>query len=213
VKYSVRNHTWSIPWLHTTTGAQTPRTVQGVVERGLARVFQSPLCDSLRRLNLSGPRFTATPIAHRHSCRGTWARVTVDQFRHLALQTCYGRSGTPAQRGAVGRSGADMARCPGRPRAAGRAAARPARPPAAGRAPPHGLVTARGALAVRALLLVRCTPDSLRYSVPLFNLERQCDRALGEKHARLAQKLGQLQPLIAALRQECMGHLACFGPT
>jgi hypothetical protein len=25
----------------------------------------------------------------RATCRGAWARVNVDQFRHLALQTCY----------------------------------------------------------------------------------------------------------------------------
>jgi hypothetical protein len=24
----------------------------------------------------------------RDTCRGAWARVTIDQFRHLALQTC-----------------------------------------------------------------------------------------------------------------------------
>ena len=35
----------------------------------------------------------------------------------------------------------------------------------------------------------------------------------GEKEAKLAQQLGQLQPFIAAFPQECMGQLACFGPT
>ena len=34
-----------------------------------------------------------------------------------------------------------------------------------------------------------------------------------EKDAKLAQKLGQLQPFIAALPQESMGQLASFGPT
>jgi hypothetical protein len=34
-----------------------------------------------------------------------------------------------------------------------------------------------------------------------------------EKDAKLAQKLGQLQPFLAALPQECMGQLASFGPT
>jgi hypothetical protein len=29
----------------------------------------------------------------------------------------------------------------------------------------------------------------------------------------LAQMLGQLQPFIAVLPQECMGQLASFGPT
>ena len=35
----------------------------------------------------------------------------------------------------------------------------------------------------------------------------------GEKDAKLAQKLGQLQPFIVALPQESMGQLASFGPT
>ena len=34
-----------------------------------------------------------------------------------------------------------------------------------------------------------------------------------EKDAQLAQKLGQLQPLIAVFPQECVGQLASFGPT
>jgi hypothetical protein len=34
-----------------------------------------------------------------------------------------------------------------------------------------------------------------------------------EKDAKLAQKLGQLQPFLAVLPQECMGQLAHFGPT
>jgi hypothetical protein len=34
-----------------------------------------------------------------------------------------------------------------------------------------------------------------------------------EEDAKLAQKLGQLQPFIAVSRQECMGQLAAFGPT
>jgi hypothetical protein len=33
-----------------------------------------------------------------------------------------------------------------------------------------------------------------------------------EKDAKLAQRLGQLQPFIAILPQECMGQLASFGP-
>jgi hypothetical protein len=35
----------------------------------------------------------------------------------------------------------------------------------------------------------------------------------GERDATSAQKLGQLQPLIAVFPQGCMGHLASFGPT
>ena len=35
----------------------------------------------------------------------------------------------------------------------------------------------------------------------------------GEKEAKLAQKLDQLQPFVAACRQKCMGQLASFGPT
>ena len=34
-----------------------------------------------------------------------------------------------------------------------------------------------------------------------------------EKDAKLAQKLGQLQPFIVVFPQECMGQLASFGPT
>jgi hypothetical protein len=34
-----------------------------------------------------------------------------------------------------------------------------------------------------------------------------------EKDAKLAQKLGQLQPFKAVFLQECMGQLASFGPT
>ena len=36
---------------------------------------------------------------------------------------------------------------------------------------------------------------------------------LSEKDAKLAQKLGQLQPFIAVFPQECVGQLAHFGPT
>ena len=38
-------------------------------------------------------------------------------------------------------------------------------------------------------------------------------RASSGKGAKLAQKLGQLQPLVAALPQECMRQLGSFGPT
>jgi hypothetical protein len=34
-----------------------------------------------------------------------------------------------------------------------------------------------------------------------------------KKDAKLAQKLGQLQPFVAALAQDRMGQLASFGPT
>ena len=70
---------------------------------------------------------------------------------------------------------------------------------------------------------------SLRDPVPLF-LKPQCDRTLargcrlqprraaaaragGEKDAKLAQKLGQLQQFIAVFPSECMDQLASFGPT
>jgi hypothetical protein len=36
---------------------------------------------------------------------------------------------------------------------------------------------------------------------------------LSEKDAKLAQKLGQLQPFMDVSPQECMGQLASFGPT
>ena len=42
---------------------------------------------------------------------------------------------------------------------------------------------------------------------------RRLAHAAGENEAQLAQKLGQLQPLIALFSQECMGQLAFFGPT
>ena len=38
-------------------------------------------------------------------------------------------------------------------------------------------------------------------------------RGQSEKDAKLAQKLGQLQPFIVVFPQECMGQLASFGPT
>ena len=37
--------------------------------------------------------------------------------------------------------------------------------------------------------------------------------AQSEKDAKLAQKLGQLQPFLAEFPQECAGQLASFGPT
>ena len=37
--------------------------------------------------------------------------------------------------------------------------------------------------------------------------------AKSEKDAKLAQKLGQLQPFIAVFLQECTGYLAYFGST
>ena len=38
-------------------------------------------------------------------------------------------------------------------------------------------------------------------------------RRSSEKDAKLAQKLGQLQPFIAVFPPECMGQLGSFGPT
>ena len=37
--------------------------------------------------------------------------------------------------------------------------------------------------------------------------------AASEKDAKLAQKLDQLQPVLAVFLQECMGQLTSFGPT
>jgi hypothetical protein len=34
------------------------------------------------------------PAGSGSACRGTWARVTIDPVRHLALQTCFGHSGS-----------------------------------------------------------------------------------------------------------------------
>ena len=55
-------------------------------------------------------------------------------------------------------------------------------------------------------------PSGLQYKAPLARggaavLHRS------EKDVKLAQKLGQLQPFVAVLPQECMGQLASFGPT
>jgi hypothetical protein len=33
----------------------------------------------------------SVPLFLKRQCRGTWARVTINQFRRLALQTCYGQ--------------------------------------------------------------------------------------------------------------------------
>jgi hypothetical protein len=38
-------------------------------------------------------------------------------------------------------------------------------------------------------------------------------KLISEQDAKLAQKLGQLQPFLAVFPQECMGQLASFGPT
>jgi hypothetical protein len=42
---------------------------------------------------------------------------------------------------------------------------------------------------------------------------RELPQPTSEKDAKLAQKLGQLQPFIAVFPHECMGQLASFGPT
>jgi hypothetical protein len=51
-----------------------------------------------------------------------------------------------------------------------------------------------------------------RCRVP-FRHHEACPRTASEKDAKLAQKLGQLQPFIAAFPPECMGQLTYFGPT
>jgi hypothetical protein len=50
---------------------------------------------SYKRLKLAqllGQRGVFLTFRHSHlkTCRGTWARVTIDQFIHMALQTLYG---------------------------------------------------------------------------------------------------------------------------
>ena len=53
-----------------------------------------------------------------------------------------------------------------------------------------------------------------RSSTPAWPSRRPAaGRPTREEDAELAQKLGQLQPFIAAFPQECMGQLASFGPT
>jgi hypothetical protein len=54
--------------------------------------------------------------------------------------------------------------------------------------------------------------------VPAFSRSQQiqaCEDMIVEvrEDAKLAQKLGQLQPFIAAFPQECTGRLVSFGPT
>jgi hypothetical protein len=44
-------------------------------------------------------------------------------------------------------------------------------------------------------------------------VQRDQPPGTSEKDAKLAQKLGQLQPFIAVFPQECMGQLAYFWPT
>jgi hypothetical protein len=51
--------------------------------------------------------------------------------------------------------------------------------------------------------------DVLRPYSRLYPVSTDCS----EKCAKLAQKLGQLQPFIAVFPQECLGQLASFGPT
>jgi hypothetical protein len=40
--------------------------------------------------DLGGGERRASKVIGRAGCRGAWARVTIDQFRHLALQPCQG---------------------------------------------------------------------------------------------------------------------------
>ena len=47
--------------------------------------------------------------------------------------------------------------------------------------------------------------------VPEWNCH--CSDSAGEKDAKLAQKLGQLQPFITAFAQQCTDQLASFGST
>jgi hypothetical protein len=48
---------------------------------------------------------------------------------------------------------------------------------------------------------------------PLVAAAKKVPTITSEKDAKLAQKLGQLQPFAAVFPQECMGQLASFGPT
>ena len=54
--------------------------------------------------------------------------------------------------------------------------------------------------------LLPCCANLLRLNPPNGSAEQQ-----GEKAAKLAQKLDQLQPFIAVFPQECMGQLALLG--
>jgi hypothetical protein len=56
-----------------------------------------------------------------------------------------------------------------------------------------------------------CTTIHIQHSAQTWAL-KGCARQ-SEKAAKLAQKLGQLQPFLAILPQKEMGQLAHFGPT
>jgi hypothetical protein len=68
------------------------------------------------------------------------------------------------------------------------------------------------------LPLIRFTPESRTYSVPLF-LKRQCDRTLGGGPRRCRARAvppvgrGESEKFSAILPRECMGQPASFGPT
>jgi hypothetical protein len=47
----------------------------------------------------------------------------------------------------------------------------------------------------------------VRETAPCYKFPQQ-----SEEDTKLAQKLGQLQPIIALFPQECMGQLSSFGP-
>ena len=52
-----------------------------------------------------------------------------------------------------------------------------------------------------------------RSQIRALRSEQTASRLPSEKDADLAQKLGQLQPFLAAIPRQCMGQLASFGPT
>jgi hypothetical protein len=58
-----------------------------------------------------------------------------------------------------------------------------------------------------------CDIRSCIMSTVVADPARAAATAASEHDAKLAQKLGQLQPFAASFPQECMGQLAYFGPT
>ena len=78
--------------------------------------------------------------------------------------------------------------------------------------PEHLVREENGEQVVQPMRVVVQTDDDGRVSGYAGTLNTP-DAPPGEKDATLVQKLGQLQPFIAVLPEECMGQLASSGPT
>ena len=74
---------------------------------------------------------------------------------------------------------------------------------------PFGL--AAGRLAAQSGGFQRLVPPPVRFAVKVRGSAGTLWAGASEKDAELAQKLGQLQPFLAAVPPGCMGQLASFG--